>query len=70
MNWFSDLVGKLPRGTDLAIWMLGWICIIAIYKGIDGAKEIALALGGGMVGFLTGRITPPSTPILTNGEKQ
>ena len=70
MGWLNDLVGRLPKGTDLAIWMLGWICVIAIWKEVDGAKEIALALGGGMVGFLTGRTLPPNTPTITNGDKK
>ena len=69
MNWLCNIIRSLPRGSDLAIWMLGWICIVAIYLQVDGAKEIALALGGGMVGFLTGKMAAPNTPTVTGDDK-
>jgi hypothetical protein len=64
----------LPKGSDLALWWLGVICVAALALKIDGAKEIALALGGGMVGYLTGKsvtengsepVKAPDAPTVT-----
>ena len=54
-DFFKTL--SLPKGSDLALWWIGWICVVAIGTKVEGAKDIVLALGGGMVGYLTGRIT-------------
>lgn len=62
----SSWLSVLPKGTDLALWWIGWICAIALLMNNPGAKDIVLALGGGMVGFLTGRATANTAPGTPN----
>ena len=59
-TWLNNL--RLPQGDDLALWWLGWICIVALALKIEGAKEITLALGGGIIGFLRGKATATTPP--------
>lgn len=57
-EWLKTL--QLPKGSDLAIWWIGLTCFVAIVTHMEGAKDVVLALGGGMVGFLTGHFVAKS----------
>lgn len=47
MNFNDNVV------STFAVVVLGSVMGAAIYYKVDGAKDICLALGGGIVGFLT-----------------
>lgn len=53
IDWLKSL--ELPKGSDLALWWIGVIALSAAVHPVDPAsKDIVLALGSGLTGFLTG----------------
>lgn len=65
-EWLSSFA--LPKGTDLALWWIGVLGVAAIFKMSDPEKVI-LTLGGGLVGFLGGRMTTSENGVVQSGSK-
>jgi hypothetical protein len=52
-EWLRNL--SLPKGSDLALWLIGVIALASVLKPIDPqSKDVVLALGAGLTGFLSG----------------
>jgi len=51
-GWVSGLT--IPKGTDLALWWIGILGLTAILVMAD-PKDIVVALGSGLVGYLGGQ---------------
>jgi|GEM_PF-4004236 len=52
-DWLKSLT--LPKGSDLALWWIGVIALAAAVHPIDTqSKDVVLALGSGLTGFLSG----------------
>lgn len=60
IEWLKSL--SLPKGTDLALWWIGVLGVAAIF-GMTEAKDVVLTLGGGLVGYIGGRISQPSQEV-------
>lgn len=53
IDWLKSL--ELPKGSDLALWWIGVITLAAAVHPVDPqSKDIVLALGSGLTGFLSG----------------